>query len=404
MDNLPLEGIRIVDLGQVVAVPFATQWLAIMGAEVILIESRRRTSGTRENPPFAGGEPDLNTSSRFNLISCNKLSCTLDLTTSQGIELVKELAKVSDVMVDNFSTGTMEKLGLGYPVLKELKPDIIVLSVGAFGRAGPLKNYVGFHSAVNLFSGVADTTGYIGGHPRLLGAILPDPLSGAYSALAILEALHHRSKTGEGQYIDMSMAEVMTSLIPEAIADYTMNGREPEKIGNRDRCKSPHGVYRCLGEDKWLAISVSNEDEWQALCHATNHSEWLLDPRFSDEAKRRENQNELDKLIGEWTRTRTPYEAMEILQKAGVPAGPSLNAQELLEDPHLKERGFVVSADHPRAGRKPMCGLPWKISSLREIEYKHAPLMGQHNNYVLYNLLGITEKNVERLVEEEVVY
>lgn len=242
---LPLEGIRVLDLGQFIAIPFCTLWLAWLGAEIIVIESRRRMT-SRTAPPFVAdhaGEP--NASGYFNLLYSSKKSCTVDMTTAAGRDIVRRLAGVCDVMVDNFSTGVLEKLGLGYAAVAAVNPSIVMLSSGAFGRTGPMRNARGLHSAVNLFSGVADVTGYVDGDPRILGGVLPDPLSGTYSNFALLAALHHRERTGQGQFIDVAMHEAMLTLIPEAVIDLTLNGVEPERVGNRDRVNAPHGIYRC---------------------------------------------------------------------------------------------------------------------------------------------------------------
>ena len=261
----PLAGVRILDFGQVILLPFATRWLAWLGAEVILIESSKRAF-QRVTPPFAHGRPGVNTGARFNTMNNNKIGCTLNLKSPEGIDLAKRLVGISDVVVENFSTGTMEKLGLAYPALKKIKSDLIYLSASAFGRTGSWKDYAGYHSSVNAFSGVAQVTGYAGGPPRLLGAVLPDTIGGIYITFALMLALLHRQRTGAGGYIDFSMLEGMMTLIPQPILDYTMNAREWTRVGNRDALKAPHGIYRCRGDDRWLAISVATQAEWQSLC------------------------------------------------------------------------------------------------------------------------------------------
>ena len=402
-DKLPLQGIRVIDFGQFVAVPFATQWMALMGAEVIVVESHERLSN-RMRPPFAEGVQGVNRSGGFQSCYRNKLGCTLNLRTDQGREIVLALARISDVVADNYSTGTMEKLGLGYRELVEARPNIIMASLGAVGRTGPQKNIVGLHSVILMFSGLAAITGYPQGRPRVVGSVFPDPISGAYSVFAILGALFRRSKTGQGQYIDVSMTEAMMSLMPEAIIDYTLNNREPMRVGNRDPAKAPHGVYRCRGDDAWIAISVGSDDQWKVLCRAVGHSEWADDPRFSDSLSRWRHQDDLDPLIQSWTRERNPEEAMGHLQEAGVPAGPSLSAAGLLVDPHLRQREFAVEVDHPEVGRRVMGNVPWKISDLPPVVHRHAPLWGQHNHYVLCELLGYSPEQVEQLVQDRVVY
>lgn len=387
---LPLDGIRVLDLGQFIAMPFCTQWLAWMGAEVIVVESRRHLT-SRGSPPFAPGrEGDPDASGYFNLLYGSKKSCTIDMTTETGRGLVRRLAAVSDVMVDNFSTGVLEKLGLNYEAIRPLNPALVMVSCGAFGRTGPMRHAMGFHSAVNLFSGVADVTGYPDGPPRILGGVLPDPLGGMYSVFAILAALHHRRRTGEGQFIDLAMYETMLPLIPEAVIDLTLNAVEPVRIGNRDRVAAPHGVYRCREADTWVAVSVGSDAEWRTFCAAAGHPEWGSDPRFADTAARHANAGALDALVEGWTRGRTPGEATEILQRAGVTAGPVLRSDQLLADPQLRARGLVVENDHPKGGRRPQLGVPWRMDSVG-VDYRRAPLLGEHTREVLTKLLGLSE-------------
>jgi len=387
---LPLEGIRVLDLGQFIAIPFCTLWLAWLGAEIIVIESRRRMT-SRTAPPFASDhEGDPNASGYFNLLYSSKKSCTVDMTTAAGRDIVRRLAGVCDVMVDNFSTGVLEKLGLGYDAVAAINPSIVMLSNGAFGRTGSMRNARGLHSAVNLFSGVADVTGYVNGHPRILGGVLPDPLSGTYSNFALLAALHHRERTGQGQFIDVAMHEAMLTLMPEAVVDLTLNGVEPERIGNRDRVNAPHGIYRCRDEDTWLAISIGSEEEWAAFCRVSEHDDWMADARFSTMAARRENVSALELAVEAWTRGVDANEATEALQNAGVSAGPVLRVDELLDNEQLQALGAIVTVEHPVVGPRRQIGLPWWMDSLG-VEYRPAPLLGEHTRDVLINLLGISE-------------
>jgi crotonobetainyl-CoA:carnitine CoA-transferase CaiB-like acyl-CoA transferase len=402
MRDLPLEGIRVADFGQVIAMPFTTQVLAWLGAEVILVETRQRLT-TRAWPPFADAVPGVNRSGGFNTINSNKLGCTLNLRKPEGVELARRLISVSDVVTENYSTGTMERLGLGYDTARRLKPDVIYLSLAAFGRTGPMKDLVGFHSVINLFSGLAAVTGHPGSHPRIMGGIFPDAFTGCYCVLSVLEALYHRSKTGRGQFIEVAMTEALATLIPEAVMDYSLSGREAERVGNRDQEKAPHNMYRCKGEEKWVAISVGNDADWKALGEATGHPEWVHDPRFADSATRWENQGDLDVLIQSWTLERDAGEVTETLQQAGVAAIPVLDSGEVLNDPHLVERGFVAWPDHPETGRRPMPTASWSIDGNRPSQYRPAPLLGEHNHRILSDLLGVTEDDVHRLTEAGVI-
>jgi len=399
---LPLAGIRVMDLGQFIAMPFCTLWLAWLGAEVIVIESRRRFT-SRTAPPFAEGHgrhPDA--SGYFNFLYGSKKSCTVDMTTAQGREIVRQIAAKCDVVVDNFSTGVLEKLGLSYEAISKLNPSIIMASNGAFGRTGPMRNVRGLHSAVNLFSGVADVTGYADSHPRILGGVIPDPLSGTYSGFAVLSALRHRRRTGEGQFIDLAMYEAMMTLIPEAVIDYTLNGNEPQRMGNRDLANAPHGIYRCAGDDSWIAVSVAGPSEWITLCHAVGHNEWATDPRFATQEARLENVAALELAVESWTRQQQVHTAVEKLQNAGVSAGPVLRVDELLDDEQLQERGLVIETDHPLVGQRRQLGLPWRMDTLAA-DYRRAPLLGEHTHETLTHLLGIDEATYAKLEADGVL-
>ena len=398
----PLEGIKVLDLGQFIAMPFCTLWLAWLGAEVIVIESKRRLT-SRSAPPFAPGfEGDPNGSGYFNQLYSAKKSCTVDMTTPAGREIARRLASQADVVVDNFTTGVMEKLGLGYDVISGLNPSVIMLSSGAFGRTGPMKNSRGLHSAVNLFSGVADVTAYLDGAPRILGGVLPDPLSGTFSNFAILAALHHRGRTGQGQFIDVAMYEAMLTLIPEAVINLTVNGNEPQRAGNRDPQSAPHGIYRCRDDDTWIAVSVASGTAWAAVCRVAGRSDWASDPRFIDTERRCANVAALDLAVEEWTRTVNVHDATELLQSAGVAAGPVLRVDELLDNDQLQARGAVVTVDHPVVGPRRQLGLPWQMDSFA-VQYRAAPLLGEHTHEILTERLGIAEAEYARLEADGVL-
>ncbi|MFN7276140.1 MAG: CoA transferase, partial [bacterium] len=394
--TLPLAGVRVLDLGQFIAIPFCTLWMAWLGAEVISVESRRRMT-SRTAPPFAPGHPaDPDASGYYNLLYSGKKSCTIDMTTAAGRDLVRRLGSVVDVMVDNYSTGVLEKLGLGYETISRTNPRLIALSCGAFGRSGPMKDSRGLHSAVNLFSGVAEVTGYAGGAPRILGGCLPDPFAGTYGGFAVMAALHHRDRTGSGQFIDLAMYEAMMTLIPEAMIDLTANGRDPVRRGNRDRLKAPHGIYPCRDDDTWLAISIDGDQDWAAWCRATGNMPLIEDARFSSASGRRNNCDALDAIVAEWVRSRSAIDAAQLLQACGIAAGPVRRSDQLIDDACLINMGTVVSTDHPTAGTRRQLGLPWRMDSAG-FSYRRAPLLGEHTHEVLTTLLGVDETEYAEL-------
>jgi crotonobetainyl-CoA:carnitine CoA-transferase CaiB-like acyl-CoA transferase len=392
----PLAGVRVLDVGQFIAIPFCTLWLAWMGAEVIVVESGRRMT-SRSAPPFLPGlEGNPNASGYFNLLNAGKKSVRVDMTTAEGKKLVQSLACKVHVLVDNFSTGVVEKLGLDYETLRHDNPGLIAVSCGAFGRSGPMRMARGLHSAVNLYSGVADVTGYVGGGPRILGGVLPDPLAGTYAGFAVMAALAERRASGLGQYVDLAMYEAMMTLIPEAVIDMSLNGREPARAGNRDSQHAPHGIFRCSGDGDWVAISVRDDASWRKLCAAIGHSDWLSDLRFVDAAARVAHVDELEQSLTAWTRGHSAGAVAETLQSAGVAAGPVVRVDQLPFDPILSRRGTVIDTDHPLVGKRTQLGLPWRVDT-GTFHYERAPLLGEHTREVLGELLGIDDAEFNRL-------
>jgi len=399
-----LHGIRVADFTWAWAGPYGTMLLALMGAEVIKIESSSRLDHTRVRSLAAGptfGGPDH--AWIFNELNLNKLSITLDLGQPKAVELAKRLVKVSDVAVQNFRAGVMDRLGLGYSSFREVKPDIIMLSSSAVGGTGPERQYVGFAPTFSAIGGLAHITGFPDSPPiPVMGSA--DLRSATTAAFAILAAIYHRAVTGEGQHIDMSSSETITALAGESILEYAMNQRSPSRQGNRDEAMAPHNCYPCRGENKWVSIAVATEEEWQALRLAMGNPRWSEEERFSDTYARWHNQEELDRLIAEWTINYTHYEVMARLQKVNVAAVPSFRGDELFSDPHLKERGFSEVVDHPLMGRRTVTGPPWKLSSTPAKVSRHGPLLGEHNHYVFSELLGLSEEEVKKLVAEKVIY
>ena len=403
MQKLPLEGIRIVDFTAVWAGPHVTQWLAVMGAEVIKIESNLRPDMTRSF--FSNVNTNLTMSAEYSGLNCGKKACTLNMTLPRARELAKEIIGVSDIVTENFGGSVMDRWGLGYADLKKIKPDIIMYSGSGFGRTGPYKEFPAYAGIAEAFAGLCSLNGYPGGDPLPMATFgYADITSAEHGAFAILTALHHRSKTGEGQYIDLSMTEVVASLLFGAIMDYTMNDRVQGLQGNWNSTMAPHSCYRCQGDDEWVAIAVSNDEEWKAFCYAIGNPELTMDERFRDGLNRWKNQEELDRLIEEWTKNHAHYEVMEILQKAGVMAGPTLKVAEVVQDRHLEERGFFIDVGHPDVGTVRFPRLPWRSSEGPQGNYEQPPCLGEHNDYVFRELLKMPEEEIARLEEEQVIF
>lgn len=403
MSRLPLEGIRVCDFSWLVAGPCATQMLAVMGAEVIKIESHVHTDLNRRGTPYLDGVVGVEQTGNFHRMNMSKKSCTLDLNKPEAAEIAKDIVRVSDIVVSNFRNGVMERFGLGNEALQKLKPDIILVSSTGMGNRGPNKDFVCYNEETYAFGGLGYLTGYQDKLPAMVVGDFADYMVGTIETFAILSALHYRSKTGRGQIIEVSMVDVVGAHIPEAIMDFSMNRRVQQRIGNHMDGMAPHNCFKCKGEDKWVAIAVTNDREWEALCHAMGDPKWTRGDKFHSALSRFQNQDELESLMGGWTINYTPEEAVDILQKAGVPAGPSLSIEELVKDPHLNECGFFVTPDHPVVGKRILEGMPWNMSDSKPV-FEPAPLLGEDNDYVFRELLGMSDDKIAELIINEVIY
>jgi crotonobetainyl-CoA:carnitine CoA-transferase CaiB-like acyl-CoA transferase len=386
--------------------PQLTQWLAVMGAEVIKIETNLRQEVSKMQMAKATGEQEAVDSKRvgyFASLNYGKKSITLNMKHPKAVGIVKELVKVSDIVAENFGKAVMEHWGLGYADLKKIKPDIVYYAGSGWGRTGPYSERPAYSPIIDAFTGIAYANSFPGGEPLGLGVRgWNDSISAQHGVFAVLAALYHRSKTGKGQYIDLSMIEVAMSFAPEQALNYAINGKLKGPIGNQDEYMAPHGCYRCKGEDKWVAIAVSNEIEWVAFCEAIGNPDWTKNQEFNNELSRHKNQDKLDKLINDWTINFDHIEIMQKLQKAGVMAGASLN--EVVNDPHLAERNFFVDIEYPDKTKLRRTGLPWKLSDTSRGNYRYAPSLGEQNNYVFSELLGISNDDIQKLKEEKVIY
>jgi len=399
-----LQGMRVADFTWVWAGSYATMLLALLGAEVIKVESHQRPDMTRTFT-FSTGQvfADLNRSTAFNDLNLNKLSVTLNLSHPKGVELAKRIVSVSDAAAENMRPGIMEKLGLGYSALREVKPDIVYLSSSACGARGPERHHVGYAPTFAALGGLSHITGYPDAEPASLRGPI-DLRSATAAAFALMAGLYHHQRTGRGQYIDFSSWESIAFLIGEVFLDLEMNGRARSRNGNRDQHMAPHNCYPCRGDDKWVSIAVSTDEEWQALRQTMGNPDWASDPKFADPMGRWQHQEELDRLVARWTSQRTHYEATEALQRAGVAAAPSLSGLELLRDAHSRERGMFLEMEHPEIGKRIVVAPPWKLSPTPARVNRPSPLLGEHNEYVFGELLGMSRDEMERLQEERVIY
>jgi benzylsuccinate CoA-transferase BbsF subunit len=402
-DKLPLAGVRVADFTWVWAGPFCTLQLTHLGAEVIRVETATRPCVTRMLPPWLNGEFGVNRSGYFNQYNQGKLSLSLDLKHPRAVEVAKQLVAQSDIVCENFAAGVMDRMGLGYPVLQRVKPDIIMIAMSGYGATGPEREFVSYGPAQVPLSGMSSLTGYADWPPMHVGISYGDPTAGLHGAFAVLAALLYRNRTGKGQFIDLSQQETTIAVLPEAVMDYTMNRTQPPRRGNRDTSMAPHGVFRCAGEQRWVAIAVRDDDEWGRLAAVIGRPELATDPRFATGAARQANADVLESLLGEWTRERTPQDVTHRLQAEGIPAFPSYNNQDLAEDPHLNDGDFYVYLEHPEVGAVQHVGIPWHMSRTPCAVRRPAPCLGQHTDYVLAEILHYSEAEIAALRAEKVL-
>ena len=377
-DRLPLEGMTVLDLGWVISAPLAARYLSVMGAEVIKVGSQRRSE-------FAA-----------RTYNQSKLSCTINISTPDGADLLKRLVALSDVVVENMATGTIDRLGLGYDDLRKVKPDIIMVSSSGPGHTGPDKNLVAYGSLLQHYTGWNAMTGG--------GGIAADPWVAMELAMVTVAALNYRALTGRGQYIDFSMAESLIAAMPEPILAYQLTGQLMEPMGNAHDSYAPHGVYPCRGDRRWAAIAVSNDAQWRALCDVLGSRDLRDDPDLRHAAGRRERQDELDAAIAEWTSRHEDYQAMGLLQEAGVPAGPSLDGARVHHDPQLLEGGYLGLFKNTDGDAVHQPGVPSRFSDGQTPRLHEAPALGDDNDYVFKELLGLSAAEMDRLVEQKVIY
>jgi crotonobetainyl-CoA:carnitine CoA-transferase CaiB-like acyl-CoA transferase len=420
MPALPLEGLRILDLGIALAVPYGTMLLADLGAQVIRVESTQvfpnQTRGILAHPskeaiqtmaPISGGYPNRDPGerpfNRFPWANCtgrNKLGMTVDLRKPSGLEIFSRLVRVSDAVLDNNAPDSLQRLGITYRWLSGIRPDIIFVQLSSFGQNGPYRDFRALGLQVDAFCGHDVLRRYRDRDPSYnTWAVPSDYAGGVAAAAACVLALIHRKRTGQGQHVDISMVENFVNLIGHIVMDYTMNGRVQESHGNRDP-DMVQGVYRCKGEDRWVAITLANDEHWQGLVEAAGNPHWARDPRFATLTSRLHNQDSLDPLIEQFTLQYDHREVAQLLQARGVPAGPVLDDADAFEDSQLKARGFFVPVHHADAGNHLYPGMPWKLSRT-PLGVRMPPVrLGEHNEYVYKELLGYSDEEYRELETE----
>ena len=398
MKKLPLDGVRVADLTMMWAGPFATRILGEMGAEVIKIESPRAWDNIRTLIPQPGIEDPWNSSFYFNDYNRDKKSLTLDLAQDLGKQTFLKLVTKCDVVIENYRADVLDNLGLGYEVLKAAKPDIILVSMAGYGKTGPERDQVGFGPIIEQMSGLASLTGYgDDGVPMKTGLSYGDPVAGMAAASAVALALIQRRKTGEGAFIDLGQREVLSTFIGEAFVAASLRGEEPVHRGNRDARYFAQGVYRCSGDEQWLAITMRTLGEWRSVAAALNLTEELTD------VPKEGRLDEIDRRIAGALAGMDPQAAMERLAKAGVPAGRVLNTADIHTDAHLDARGFWVELPHPKMATWKQPRSAWQLKEAAPTPRRHAPLFGEHNREILSGVVGLSDGEIAELERAEVI-
>ena len=402
---LPLTGVRIIEPGQVWALPYAISPLAAYGAEVIKVESAVRPDSSRGSPQPDSqvGDQPWNNGGMYHEANRNKLGISLDLNTDRGKELFKELVSVSDVVAQNFPPRVMRNFGLDYPELRKIKPDIIVLDSTAYGSSGPWENYIGYGSSLQAVTGLTYLTGYEDSGPVQGGILFNDTLGALNATYAILLALAHRERTGEGQWIDLSQYEAGIAHLGEAFMEYEMNGVAPTRRGNSHPDHAPYGLYPCAGDDGWVSITVTSDAEWANFVRAVGEA-WASNRDWETAESRLSQRKSLDEAIGRWTSDKDKHEVMHLLQSSGVACGAVYNTRDIATDAHHADRGFFEISQHPEpVGPRPHSAPLFGLTGVDRPPDRLAPRFGEANRKVFQELLGRTDQEYDELMDQQVI-
>ena len=392
--ELPLSGYRVLDLSRILAGPYCTMILGDQGAEVIKVERPDIGDDTRTwGPPFAGGE-----SAYYLCCNRNKKSIAIDLKNPKGVELVRELAKVSDVLVENFTPGLMKRFGLDFETLRQINPRLVYASITAYGQDGPYRDRPGYDMVLSAVGGLMFITGEKDGNPCKVGVAITDVLTGVYASGAITSALLWRERSGKGQYLDISLLDVQVSGLANIASNYLVAGKEATRWGTAHESIIPYQVYQT--QDRPIAIAVANQKLWINFCKLVGKEEWLNDPRFESNPKRVENREVLLPLIDDLFTQKTCDEWMTLLVGAAVPCGPVNDMQHLFADPQVQHRNMIAEVPHPTIGTLRLAGLPIKYTETPGSIRLHPPLLGEHTDIVLAEVLDYSPQEIAALNAE----
>jgi benzylsuccinate CoA-transferase BbsF subunit len=400
MDKSVFSGIKIVGYSWAMVGVLTMKYFADYGATVIRIETSTRPDVSRTSPPFKDGKPGMNRAGYFNYFSANMLGMTLNMSNPLAFGVAKKLIAQADIVMENFTPGVMEKWGLGYEALKEIKPDIIMLRQNGFGVTGPYAHLAAFGMVLAAVAGLPNFIGWPDRGPLPVGVgAYTDCISPRFASAAVIAALEYRNRTGRGQLLDLSQFETATYFILPAILECAANGKEPLLMGNACPYSVPHGVYPCKGKDRWCTIAVMNDEQWAQLCQVIKKPEYIHDARFDTLLHRKENEKEVDALVESWTAQFTPEEVMAQMQSAGVPSGVVENAADLYADPQLRQRGLFWPMHHSEMGLFTHLGANFRLSETAAEPKMPSPCLGEHSEYVCTKILGMSDDEFVKLLQ-----
>jgi benzylsuccinate CoA-transferase BbsF subunit len=379
--------------------PNTGRFFSNYGATVIRIESSLRPDPVRMFAPYANGKPGLNRSVFWANSNVSKHSISLNLNHPFAIKVARRLIRWCDIVIENFVPGVMERWGLSYEQIKEIKPDVILIRLSNLGHTGPESGRRGTGGILQSLAGFVDLMGWPDRGPASPYGAISDQYPPLLGAASVIAALLYRRRTGKGQYLDFSQLECSVPFLSPLFLDYTVNKQISSRIGNSSPCAAPHGAYRCKGDDRWCVIAVFTEQEWLNFCQVIGNPPWVMETRFSNLAGRKANESELDKLVEEWTRTKTPEEVMNLMQAGGVPSGIVENAEDMNNDPQLNQRNHFNKVDHPEIGTYSAQEHAFRLSRTQS-QIKRAPCLGEDNEFVYKEILGMSdEEYIELLLE-----
>lgn len=399
-----LEGLRVLDISRALAGPYCTMIFGDLGADVIKVELPELGDESRSwGPPFVG-EPNASypgESAYFLSINRNKRSITINLKSIEGQDIIKRLAGLSDVFVENFRTGTLEKIGLGYADLSKINPRLIYCSISGYGRTGPFAELPGYDFIIQAEGGFMGVTGPENGPPYRVGISIIDISTGILSATAILAALHARQSSGEGQFVDISLMDSSVALLANVASNYLVGGIQPRRMGNAHSTIAPYEAFQA--SDRWFALGAANSRQWELLCDVIGAPELKVDPRFASNKERVKNRSTLFDTLNTFFSKFEAQEWITRLQEAGIPCGQINTIEDVFTHPQADDRGFIVEIEHPTVGVVRSTGFPYKFSKSPADAFRPPPLLGEHNEEILVEVLGFSKEQVDRFREEKII-